>query len=1105
MDEAIVSSVAGSIIENLGSAAFEQVGSLWNVEDDLEQIRKTVSTIKAVLQDAAEEQNHNNQDRVWLEKLKEAVFDADDFLDESKYHTELALRQKETSGSVTEKVRYFLSLISVVLGRPKMSLKITKLSQELDAIAKDRERFHWKERCTVKRIVSPSRVTRPWLTPNNGVIGREDEKNQIINRLFEPNNEKNVLVVAIVGIAGIGKTTLTQCVFNDDKVDKHFELKLWACASNVFEVTTFAEKLVDGIDEQRLKKRRKFNPEVLMDQVHNKIYQKKFLVVLDDLWNENCKNWSDFKSLLISGAKGSRIVITTRDKSVVDITRADATHFLEGLSKDYSWSLFEKFAFENSQDTKNPTVVVYGREIVGKCQGVPLAIKSIGNVLYSKKPYEWSKIRDKVVTNVIEQGGNTFPILRLSYDYLPSHLKGCFAFCSLFPKDFKIDKMTVIQLWMAHGFIQLSNDTQQVEDVADEYFKDLLCNFFEKLWDLKYKMHDLYHDLAELIAGSDCRLNNLDWKTRHVSFSSVPSFTKTLNLVKASSKLRTILFTHDENASDAMDESTLITLIESFPRLRALDLHRLEIEIIPNSIEKLIHLRYLDLSFNPIKTIPDSITALLNLQTLKLQECHNLEQLPRDITKLVSLRHLDDRGCFKLRLPQGLRKLTGLQSLPLFIARNNGGLGELNGLNNLRGTLEIKISEQLEDANLDCEVKNLREKQHLEELKLTWAHQEGHDEMLLDSLQPHPNLKILEVWGYTGMTFSSWLPSIENLVEITLQRCDRCNHLPPLSKLPFLERLWLDGMKDLECISDRDISEEVSTLSLFPSLKSLRVWECPNLKGWWRSASMTDHQQHQHNRSLPSFPCLSSFSIRKCPNMTSMPSLFPYLGEDLELSNVSSKLFQETILPSSSTSSSSHLSKLKSMSIGNLPDVVSLPDGWVSNLISLERLSIYSCKELNLGSLNRLNRLTSLFFFDLPKLNSLPVGLQHVTTLESLRIQNCKNLKTLPRWIGNLISLKWFKIYTCLNLKSLPDEMRDLSSLETLVICNCPKLKRRCEKETGKDWYKIAHVTYGSIWSVVGISFMITLLQEDYGSKCWKSTWLICSLSFEIPLHLFKC
>ncbi|XP_075645818.1 putative disease resistance protein RGA4 [Castanea sativa] len=979
-----------------------------------------------------------------------------------------------------------------------MSLRIIELRQNLIAMAQDRNNFHFNEG-HVKPQVSLNRETIPWL-PNKEVIGRDDDKNAIIKLLLEPNNDENVSTTAIVGIGGLGKTTLAQTVYNHEKVNTHFELKIWVCVLNVFEVTTIAKKLINGIDkddsmELMRKKRRKFNLEVLMGQVRdmdplrelvNKIYQKKFLLVLDDIWNENDKNWNDFKSLLIGGAKGSKILITTRVLLVAKITRPVSIYDLKGLSKDYSWFLFEKIAFRNRQETNNANLIEIGREIVDKCQGVPLAIESIGNALYFEKKDGWLKTKDKVQENVIEQGGgNTLLILKLSYDHLPSYIKGCFAFCSLFPKSYGIDRMTLIQLWMAHGLIQLPNNIEQVEDVADECIKNLLCrSFFYQDCDFNgqviYKMHDLYHDLALSIARADCRLDYLDERTRHVSFSSVSSFTKTLSLVKASNQVRTIIFTHRSHESVAMDESTLSTLIESFPRLRVLDLNALNIKIMPNSIGKLIHLKYLDLSLNPIETLPDSITTLSNLQTLKLQYCSNLKQLPRDITKLVSLRHLDDRGCYKLRLPQELWKMIGLQSLPLFIARNNGGLGELNGLNNLRGTLEIKISEQLEDANSDCEVKNLREKQHLEKLQLTWTHQEGHDEMLLDSLQPHPNLKILEVFGYTGVTFSSWLPSIENLVNITLMTCDRCIHLPPLSKLPFLEELWLDRMKDLECISDRDISEEVSTLPFFPSLKSLNIWDCPNLKGWWRSPSMTDHQQHQHNRSLPSFPCLSSFYIINCPNLTSMPSSFPYLGEYLYLSNVSSKLFQETILPSSSSSSSSHLSKLKYIYIVNLPDVVSLPDGWVSNLISLEHLYICSWKELNLGSdvdgmeWRHLNRLIHLYFDGLPKLNSLPVGLQHVTTLETLYIANCENLKTLPRWIGNLISLKELTIYNCLNLKSLPEEMRDLSSLQTLRILDCPELQRRCEKETGQDWYKIAHVTDGthSIYPFFCIEFL---------------------------------
>ena len=228
----------------------------------------------------------------------------------------------------------------------------------------------------------------------------------------------------------------------------------------------------------------------------------------------------------------------------------------------------------------------------------------------------WLKIKEKVQENVIEQGGgNTLSILRLSYDPLPSHIKGCFAYCSLFPKAYNIDKMTLIQLWMAHGLIQLSNNIEQLEDVADECIKHLLCKSFlyetsNNFYGL-YKMHDLYHDLALSIAGPNFRFDYLDGKTRHVSFFNVSSFTKTLSLVKESYKVRTILFTHG-GSFGTMDESTLSALIESIPRLRALDIHKLNIKVMPNSVGKLIHLKYVDLSFNPIETLPNSITTFLN-------------------------------------------------------------------------------------------------------------------------------------------------------------------------------------------------------------------------------------------------------------------------------------------------------------------------------------------------------------------------------------------------------------------------------------------------------------------------------------------------------------
>ena len=171
-----------------------------------------------------------------------------------------------------------------------------------------------------------------------------------------------------------------------------------------------------------------------------------------------------------------------------------------------------------------------------RSQGVPLAIKSIGNVLYFKeKESEWSFVKNNIDAN-LTQGNGILPILKLSYDHLPPHLKSCFTYCSLFPKDYEMDKETMIQLWIAQGFVPLSNKNQQLEDVGDEYFKDLLWrSFFEEVnvyGNLKYKMHDLIHVLVEVIAGEECKFisfdgKNINEKNLHVScpFSIGSSFT----------------------------------------------------------------------------------------------------------------------------------------------------------------------------------------------------------------------------------------------------------------------------------------------------------------------------------------------------------------------------------------------------------------------------------------------------------------------------------------------------------------------------------------------------------------------------------------------------
>ncbi|KAL4601058.1 hypothetical protein ACB092_11G244200, partial [Castanea dentata] len=1095
MAEAILQGVAQTLIENLGSWAFQEIGSLWNVKDDLENIKNTVSTIQAILQDAAEQQRHNHEVKKWLEKLKDAVYEADDLL--SEFYTE-ALQREETGGNVTKKVCNFLRSSNPlnVFGR-----RIKEMRETLNAVVDDRIKFHLKE-CHVESHVTKDREEREThsYVLNEKVIGREEDKKAIIKLLLDDDVKENVSVIPILGIGGLGKTTLAQYVYNDEIVNTYFELKMWVCVSDVFNVKMIVQKIISAIGEK---------PEVdsmeqLQYQLRKKIDQKKYLLVLDDVWNEDSQKWEKLKDLLIGGAVGSRIVITTRIKKVVDITSPVAIYNLNGLFEDQSWSLFKQIAFRKEQETNNLRLEEIGREIVLKCQGVPLAIKSVGSVLrFKEKELEWLYVKNNLLESVTQQESGIFAILKLSYDHLPAHLKSCFAFCSLFPKDYIIDKVTLIQLWIAQGYIQSSK--KQLEDVAEEYFRDLLWrSFFEKVrngfGDSKYyKMHDLIHDLAQSIAGAECTLinldkNNIDGRTRHVScpFLIDSSFIKTPSLVKADN-VRTFLLTYDKYASFALKESTLNTLISSFKSLRALDLHNLKITIIPHSIGKLIHLKYIDLSFNnDIEALPDSITRLRNLQTLKLFCCRKLKELPRDSRKLINLRHLGISYCVRLsHMPCGLGQMTSLHTLPLFVVskeppsifKDVGGLGELKQLNNLRGKLEIRHLEWLEVANSDSKDANLREKQHLEKLILSWGKEvskfssdvvdnsNNDDEKLLDGLHPHLNLKSLEVYDFRGVRFSTWLSSLTNLVDLKLENCNRCQHLPPLSQLPSLERLDMSLMRDLEYISNSDISEDAhvsspTSTSFFPLLKSLNISWCPNLKGWWRSASTPDHQQHQ---SLPSFPRLSFLKIEYCCQLASMP-LFPFLEQGLYLDDVTGKPLQQTICLRSMKFGNlqkleslpaglQHVVTLKDLYIKDCPNLISFPDNGISCLKSLGKLRIRDFP--NLTTFPEISQLTSLKELEItkcPNLTSLPDGISCLRSLRSLTFEDFPNLMNFPVSISNLTSLEKLRIGFCPNLTSLPNEMPCLKSLKLLRILGCPLLEEKCKRGIGEDWPKIAHI-----------------------------------------------
>ncbi|XP_059285374.1 putative disease resistance protein RGA3 [Lycium ferocissimum] len=821
---------------------------------------------------------------------------------------------------------------------------------------------------------------------------------------------------------------------------------------------------------------------------------KKYLLVLDDVWNEDALKWSRLKNMLIGGAKGSKILVTTRSEVAAEVSGSIRQHKLGDLSKEEAWTLFEKIAFECNNESKNSNLVEIGKEIVRKCGGVPLAIRSVGSLLRLKRTEgEWIYFKNQDLSSITRGGNDVMAILRLSYSYLPQHLKICFAYCSLFPKDFEIHRFDLIDMWIAQGFIQsTTNNRDNVEDVANSYFMDLLRRSFfqesEKRESFQhfYKMHDLIHDLAKDVADGEFfsikkteDTEVVPEQTLHVSclFQIDDSLVFPSPFYRKHMKLRTFIYLND-SIYGVICNSTLGRIISSFERLRVLHLCHLQIELQPQSLGGLKHLRYLAISSKSVVTLPNSITKLHNLQVLKLVSCYKLKKLPRDIWRLVSLRrlvcqkclslthippglwhlaslmHLDFDYCLSLEdMPPGIGQLTSLRTLTSFIVGKEScisglasdKLNELKGLIDLRNRLEIKFMGRTSAIGERMPTDVVKRMKHLRQLCVKFEfgdHEDdtGADLIMLEALQPHQNIESLRIENYSGSRFPSWL-MVENLgfllpklVNLYIRGCHKCQKLPPLWQLPSLQSLVLWNFDFVENIDGLEGDDDKFMLP-----------------------SNTPTYEHY-------------FASQK----------------KLVLVMISEKLLKQILFP---PHHHSPLRDLNNLTIRSVEGLATMPEDVFKRLVSLQSLSIEKCRNLvSLSTcLTHLTSLESLFIEDCPlidlsieeamrfevpgnlstfsvfrldKLTSLPLWLQHFSgTLKSIDILECPNFATIPEWIGDFIALDWLVIAGSPMLTSFPEGMRSLAALQALNIIGCSSgLKQRCQKEVGEDWPKIAHI-----------------------------------------------
>ncbi|KAL8260498.1 hypothetical protein R6Q59_028451 [Mikania micrantha] len=642
----------------------------------------------------------------------------------------------------------------------------------------------------------------------------------------ESSSSQNFNVVSIVGLGGIGKTTLCQLLYTDEKVKSHFELMSWACVSDEFDIFSISKAIfkdVGGKDE-------KFETlNQLQLALKEKVSKKRFLIVLDDVWTENHNEWELLQRPFTVGAPGSKVLVTTRKTMVASTMDSIQAYPLELLLDEEALSLFAQHASSDNQnfDDVNRKLKLHGDEIVKKCDRLPLALKILGRAFKGKSNEEWKELLNSEIWNS-KNKKEILPALMLSYYDLPPHLKQIFAYCSLFPKDYLFDKDELVLLWMAEGFLYESNGNKSMEIFGRESFEELVSrSFFQHSTNdkSKYIMHDLINDLARSVAGEfflmldnkmDISNENEDLeKLHHISFINEPfGPQKKFKKLQRARCLRTFLAVRVTRLSSwntlYVSHKVLAEIIPQLQFLRVLSLANYNITEVPTSIYSLKHLQYINLSNTKITCLPEHIGDLHNLQCLLLLGCDNLSSLPNSTSKLINLRHLDISSTPKLKkMPLGIGGLTGLQTLSKVIIGeyDEFKISDLKCLLNIQGQLSIEGLQKVRNA-VEAKDAKLHQKKGIYDLRLEWSNafdgfrNEITEYEVLDGLRPFEKLRSLSIMYYIGKEFPSWVgdSSFVCLTQLTLRGCKSCKYLPSLGLLLSLQKLFVGGMDGLEIL-----------------------------------------------------------------------------------------------------------------------------------------------------------------------------------------------------------------------------------------------------------------------------------------------------------------
>ncbi|KAJ9681491.1 hypothetical protein PVL29_020386 [Vitis rotundifolia] len=865
--------------EKLSNLILQEASVFGQVEGQIKLLRNELEWMRLFLKDADSKRIYDERIKLWVNQIRNATHDAEDVIDEFILNMDHRQRRLNTLK--------FLKCLPTCVGFAdklpfihELDSRVKDINVMIGAIMGNRSKYGLEaleaSSSSTTDQVAAHKEKRPPVVEESDVVGIEDGTEEVKQMLMKEETRRSV--VSIVGMGGLGKTTLAKKVYNQRDVQQHFDCKAWVYVSQEFRareiLLDIANRFMSLSDKEK-----EMRESELGEKLCEYLKEKKYLVVMDDVWSSEV--WSRLRSHLPEAKDGSKVLITTRNKEIaLHATSQAFIYELRLMNDDESWQLFLKKTFQGTSTphTLSRELVELGKKIVAKCKGLPLAVVVLGGLLSTKEKTKpsWEKVLASIEWYLDQGPESCMGILALSYNELPYYLKSCFLYCGIFPEDSEIYASKLIQLWLAEGFIQ-RRGKETLEDIAEDYMHELIHRSLIQVAERRVdggvgscRMHDLLRDLAVLEAKNATFFEvheNIDF-TFPISVRRLiihqNLMKKNISQCLHNSRLRSLV-----SFSETIGKKSWRYLQEHIKLLTVLDLG--ETKMLPREIGELIHLKFLCINGYGRVTLPSSICRLVNLQSLDLGYRHG--SIPYSIWKLQQLRHLNCRECeissqFKIskcvNAYLGVEQLTNLQTLALQGGSwlEGDGLGKLTQLRKLelggllmtpylkKGFFE-SITKLTALGTLALGIEQYSKKRLLNHLGLEWQKNVIEEKTLFPGLEPFScHAYLYEV--HLGGKFEKLPEQFEfyppKLLRLDLWKCQlRDDPMMILGKLPSLRELGLyfdayvgrkmicssEGFLQLERLELFELNEleELTVVEgAMSSLKTLDIFGCVEMK-----------------------------------------------------------------------------------------------------------------------------------------------------------------------------------------------------------------------------------------------------------------------------------